>query len=225
MTRLTPLHVAAQPSPGEIALLHKLDSIKNSPSVSRHFASLYFRTTSKAVSFFINRSEQEKNFIQRLETKFAIFFFRSAEAYAKRVAIPAEWEAYFADSALSPLQYQLLGINAHINGDIWQALTAEFSLKEIQEGKRAYFEFQKGLKEEYKKFYDQAFSSNAKLRLLQSVTMGLDKTYGQLMMARWRKRQMELAELYYTDPDKFQKKLGKLHQKMEHINHMILQHL
>lgn len=225
MIRPASFSVLAQVSEGETALLHKLDSLKNSPSVSRHFANLYFNITSKAVDFFLNGTEQEKKFIQRLETRFAGFFFRSTEAYAHKATIPDEWKAYFADSSLSPLQYKLLGINAHINGDIWQALTAEFSLKEIQEGRKSYFEFQKGLAAEYRKFYDESFNSSAKIRLLHSATIGMDNMYGRLMMARWRKRQLLLAVLYYTNRDKFIVKLKKLHEKMRHIDRMIVRNL
>lgn len=225
MTPLSLLRVTAQLSQGEIVLLQKLDSLKKSPSASRLFAELYFSTTVKAVNCFLNKPKQEKEFIRRFETRFAEFFFRSADASTQQIPIPREWKAYFDDTALSPLQYQLLGINAHINGDIWQALTAEFSLKEIQENKGSYFSFQKGLMQQYREFYAGSWKEGSKIRLLHIMTAGLDKLYGKLMLLRWRKRQLQLAVLYYTNKDKFNKRLGKLHQKMEHINQMILQHL
>jgi hypothetical protein len=225
MSRLSPLPVAAQVSPGEIALLQKLDSIKNSPSVSRLFAALYFNTTVKAVNHFLNKPEQEKDFIQRFETRFADFFFRSARAYDHHHTIPGEWKAYFADSTLSPLQYQLLGINAHINGDIWQALTAGFSVKEIQDNRGSYFSFQKGLLQQYREFYSDAWKASSRIRLLHFSTAGLDKLYGKLMLLRWRKRQLQLAVLYFTNREKFDTRLRKLHLKMEHIDRMIIQHL
>lgn len=206
-------------------LLKRLDSIKNSLSVSRYFAALYFNTTSRAVNFYLNSNEPEKKFIQRLETRFAEFFFRSAEAYSHGTAVPYEWKTYFADSSLSPLQYELFGINAHINGDIWQALTTEFSVKEIQENKGSYFSFQKGLIQQYREFYVASRKASSKIRLLHVATAGLDKLFGKMMLTRWRKRQLLLAILYFNNPQKFDTKLRKLHQKMEHINRMILQHL
>ncbi len=225
MNRLTLLPAAAQLSQGDIALLQKLDSIKNNPSAPGLFADIYFSTTVKAVNYFLNRSQQEKDFIQRFETRFAGFFIRSAEAYTQHNAIAREWKAYFTDAGLSPLQYRLLGINAHINGDIWQALTAEFSLKEILENRESYFSFQKGLIQQYREFYAESWKTSSKIRLLHLTTAGLDKLYGKLMLIRWRKRQMQLAVLYFTNGQKFETKLGKLHRKMEHIDHMILQHL
>lgn len=191
--------VSTQVIQGDIALLQKLDSIKKSQSVARHFAELYFSTTAKAANYFLNRSKKENDFIQRFETRFAEFFFRSTEAHTERSPIPRKWKAYFADTALSPLQYKLLGINAHINGDIWKVLTVEFSLKEIEENRDSYFSFQKRLKDQYREFYDSSRKSSAKIRLLHMVTAGLDKLYGKMMLTRWRKRQLQMAFLYFNN--------------------------
>src|SRR5689334_674071 len=107
----------------EIKVLQKLDSIKNSDCISRHFADIYLATTKQAIGFFKDSPDATKNFIERLETSFSGYFFRSVDSFAQKKMIPEEWKDYFKDSSLSPLQYKLLGINAHINGDIWQALT------------------------------------------------------------------------------------------------------
>jgi hypothetical protein len=212
-------------SEGELALLHKLDSLKNSSSSSKYFAGLYYNTTVKSVNYFLTRPEKEKDFNVRFELSFAEFFFRSVDARAQSHAIPWEWKTYFADSALSPLQYKLIGINAHINGDIWQTLTSGFSLKEIQENREAYFAFQNGLIRQYNEFYTEARKGSAKIWLIHVVTAGLDKLYGKQLLLRWRKRQLQLAILYFVNRQKFETKLRKLHQKMEHINRMILRHL
>lgn len=217
--------VAAQLSQQETDLLQKLDSLKKSQSVAKHFAELYFSTTVRATNYFLNRSQREQDFIRRFETRFAGFFFRSAEARTQNISIPVEWKTYFTGDELTPLQYQLIGINAHINGDIWQALTTEFSLAEIRENKDSYYSFQKGLILQYREFYVASRKSNSKIRTLHVATAGLDKLFGKMMLVRWRKRQLQLAVLYFNNRQKFDKKLEKLHQKMEHIDRMILQHL
>lgn len=210
---------------GDIALLKRLDSVQHSSSIARHFGSIYFATTENAINFFKNSDEKEKDFIHRLETRFAEFFFRSAYAYEVHQTIPAEWASYFRNDSLKPLQYKLLGINAHINGDIWQALTSEFSLEEIKEGHNCYLKFQKALAKQYREFYNECYFDEGRIRMLHGVSAGMDKFYGNLMLARWRKRQLKLAMLYYTDPDKFQRELDKVHLKMEHINQLVLQNL
>ncbi|NOT52088.1 MAG: hypothetical protein HOP10_12520 [Chitinophagaceae bacterium] len=209
----------------EMELLQKLDSIQNTDCISKHFAGLYFTTTKEAIEFFRDNPAQTKNFIERLEISFAGFFFRSVDSFTQKKVIPMEWGSYFNNSSLSPLQYKLLGINAHINGDIWQALTKEFTLAEIQGAKESYFDFQKGLKKQYKEFYNESLKSSSKVRLLHNATAGLDKLYGKLMLGHWRKRQMKLAILFYTDKEKFSIELEKLRRKMKRIDQMILRNL
>lgn len=215
----------AQISNEEIGLLRKLDSIQKSSSISKHFAELYFKTTVEAANFFLNSGKKEKDFINRLETRFGSFFFRSVEAESTETAIPEEWKAYFSSPDLSPVQYKLLGINAHINGDIWQALTAEFSLQELKENRESYLRFEKGLLKIYHDFYIESFEANSKIRLMSSISARMDKLYGKLLLNKWRKRQIELAMLYYTDKNKFCVRLQRLRQKMGHINHLILHNL
>jgi len=217
--------VSSQVSEEEILLLKRLDSIQQGNSPAKYFAALYFETTVMAAEFFEYREPGVKKFIQRLECRFAGFFFHSVDAYGRGNPVPAVWKAYYADSLLSIFQYQLLGINAHINGDIWQALTAEFTLEELQEHRKNYLDFQKGLVKIYRRFYESSVNNHPATRMLQSVTLGLDKLYGRMMLAKWRKRQLNLAVLYHTDQARFQKKLDKLHRKMGRLNNMVLRHL
>ncbi|MBI5858847.1 MAG: hypothetical protein HZB42_14545 [Sphingobacteriales bacterium] len=215
---------SSQVSDDEINLLKQLDSIQNSNSVSKYFGSLYFKTTADAVNFFLEKENKEREFIHRFEIRFAAFFLRSAEAYRSGNSIPAEWESYYTDS-LSPLQYKLLGINAHINGDIWQALTTGFTPDEIRAGRKSYYKFEKSLIKIYRDFYNESFESNRKIRLMSSATGGLDKLYGKLMLGRWRKRQIELALLYFSNKPKFFIRLRKIHEKMNRINRLVIHNL
>ena len=219
------LSMYSQVSEEEIRLLHKLDSARNSGYVARYFAALYFNTTVRAVNDFEHDEDAAKKFIQRMETRFAHYFFNAAEAFIQKKEIPPVWKAYFSDTSLSPLQYQLLGINAHINGDIWKALTTEFSFSELQENKKAYFQFNKGLTIEYRRFYDESFRATAKTALLDNLSLGLSRLYGKSMLVKWRKRQMQLALLYFSDRTKFDKEITKVNRKMEHINNLILHNL
>lgn len=209
----------------EIELLKKLDSISRTSSIARYFASLYFESTVLSINFFANTDPAVKKFIERMENNFAGFFFRSADAHFNKTEIPVVWQSYFMDSTLSPLQYKLLGINAHINGDIWQALTSEFSVKELMENRITYLRFQKGLQKQYQRFYDDHVSSNLKTGLLNNTTLGLTKIYGKMMLARWRKRQLRLAILYHTDKKRFDDALSSLNRKREELNRLILRNL
>lgn len=212
----------AQVSDAELTILKKLDSARNNSSVAKYFADLYFNTTVRAISFFSHREAQQKNLIVRFETRFADYFFKAAEAYHRHDTVPGEWETYFADSTFSPLQYKLFGINAHINGDIWKALTAEFSNEELKKMKKSYVWFQHSLIRQFMEFFRESYQSSARIRQLHFITAGLEKEYGKMLLKSWRRRQYRLAFLFYSAQKQFAVKLNRLNRKMNHINHLIL---
>lgn len=215
----------AQVSEAEIDLLKKLDSITNSNSIASHFAKLYVESTEEAVRYFQKENQEKRSFIVRFEKSFAGYFFAAAEAYKNGNSISVVWKDYFAESSLNPLQYELLGINAHINGDIWQALVTEFSWNELKQNRKIFLEFQKVLKNIYSNFHRRALKENEKMKYLHVISFGIERIYGKLMLKRWRKRQYNLVDWYYNKREKFHTELQILHGKMRRINRLILQHL
>lgn len=206
-------------------LLVKLDSISQSTSISKHFAKLYYNTTVVADNFFANSDESVRSFMQRLEDRFGEYFFQAAYSYKTGNKIPDNWSTYFSDTSFSEVQYFLLGANAHINGDIWQALTTEFSLEEIRKNKEQYFSFYNGLKKIYANVYHTTILSAKKAQLLHHLSFGVDKLYGKMMLKRWRKRQMQLALFYFTNKLRFEKKLTRLKRKMAKLDRLICKNL
>ncbi|MBN8675750.1 MAG: hypothetical protein J0L56_16575 [Chitinophagales bacterium] len=213
--------VTAQISDNSVALLARLDSVRQSNSISKHFAAIYFETTIGAVNYFSRADERVQQLMERLELQFASYFFRAAEAYAQNEKIPPAWQAYYQDSSTSSLRYILYGINAHINGDIWQALTGTFTAAEIEELKPWYFAYYNELQKEYDTIYRRALAHNKKLKLLHTLTEGLDKAYGKIMLKHWRNRQIRLAVLYYNDRVLFEKRLKKLQRKTRWLDRLI----
>lgn len=222
---LAPHFCLSQNNDATHTLLRKLDSFQQSSSVSRHFGELYFTVTKTAVDYFSHENEQVQNFMQRLEQRFAGYFFTAAQLYREKKEIPAAWKMYYADTGRSSLQYYLLGANAHINGDIWQALTNEFSLAELIRVKKYYYRYYQKLKPVLLEIYNKAFEAFSKVRFLHNITLGLDKQYCKQMLIRWRKRQMRISMLWFTDKKKFEKKLAGLQKKMMQFDKLILRHL
>lgn len=217
--------LCAQDHFNESDLVRKLDSLQKENSISKHFAKLYLKTTKNAIDFFSNESEPAKNFIRRLELRFAGYFFEAVNDYSNNGKVNTHWQHYFSDTGFSPLQYQLIGANAHINGDIWKAMVNEFTLQEIQVNKSHYFRYNAGLRLIYDDVYASARRSKFLVRLIDKLSFGISKWYGNLMLRRWRKRQVKLAVLYFTHPKKFERKLLKLKKKMKRLDHMIVQTL
>ncbi|MGQ0737943.1 MAG: DUF5995 family protein [Bacteroidota bacterium] len=222
---IVPCFADAQQNDATAVLLRKLDSLQTSSSVSRHFAALYFNTTAKALDYFSKKDKKIQDFMQRLELRFAGYFFAAADAHNSKNEIPQAWKTYYADSSLTRVQYFLFGANAHINGDIWQAMTAEFSLAELKEFKKEYYRYNRKLKEELFFVYNSAFNTVPKVRLLHGFTFGFDRSYAKLMLVRWRKRQMKLSGLWFSDKEKFTVKLGDLKKKMAAFDKLVLQNL
>lgn len=222
---LIPFYGSGQISETELKLLQRLDSIAQSSSIPRHFANLYRETTVEAITFFQHEDQEKKSFIQRLEQSFASYFFTAAEAFKKGEKISPVWLAYYADTTLKPLQYELLGINAHINGDIWQALVNEFTFNEIRENRKTFLRFQKGLTVIYRNFHEKAKQENRRIKMLHTLSLGLDRLYGKLMLMHWRNRQLRLAEWHFNKPEKLKYVLLRLNMKMGRINQLILRHL
>ncbi len=218
---LKPVLSPAQYNENTAAVLLKLDSLRKENSVSRHFASIYFEATANALSYFSKKDMRTQELIARCEASFASFFFRAADAYHRKEKPPAEWQLYFRDSAASSLRLILYGINAHINGDIWQSLVAEFSEDEITELKPAYMEFYEELVKLYRKLYETAYDTSRKARFIHHASLGIAKPYGKWMLLRWRKRQVRLAELYFSDRAVFERKLQKNRRKMDSLNKFI----
>lgn len=212
----------SQVSHAEACLLRKLDSIGRSSSVSSYFAGLYFETTAHAIDFFANCDPAIQRSIERMELRFAQYFLDAADACEKKAPVPIAWKTYCEDSSASALRHTLLGINAHLNGDIWRALTTEFSLEELRAIKPYYFSYYSELTKLYNDIYFAALESSARLRFIHIVSFGFDEPYGKALLRRWLNRQVELAELYFTNKPAFERKLKKLERKLHRIDRLVL---
>lgn len=93
----------------------------------RFFHSTYLRTT-KAVRDEVRRGGFEDNaWVERWDLVFAGLYLRAFEEYEATGNAPGPWPIAFetaADRSLPPLRHVLLGMNAHINYDLAQALVA-----------------------------------------------------------------------------------------------------
>jgi hypothetical protein len=96
-----------------------------------------------------------------------------------------------------------MGANAHINGDIWQAMTNSFSLEEIRSLKLFYKNYNRSIGKIFDDLFESAIESDKRLRNLHSIMLGLDKVYGKMMLHKWRNRQLKLAIFKFSEPAKF----------------------
>ena len=102
----------------------------------RYFHSTYLRTT-RAVAAEITRDGfADSRWVQRWDVAFAGLYLQAFDRFDRTGKTVAPWQIAFtaaADHELPPLRHILLGMNAHINYDLPQALCDVISPKEFED--------------------------------------------------------------------------------------------
>jgi hypothetical protein len=90
------------------------------------FARLYRQVTEGVDAELAGKSFENRRFLEQLDLCFAGLFFAALDAYeSDRAATPAAWVPLFEQRSrrgITPLQFALAGMNAHINRDLPVAL-------------------------------------------------------------------------------------------------------
>lgn len=207
-----------------LELVTKLDSVRMCTGKEKHFGELYLQTTHLAEKYIETLPDNDRQLMKKLEESFAIYFFRAIDSSNKNAEVSEEWRNYF-NGNYSPLQLRLMGANAHINGDIWQALAYNFSVEEIRRLKPFYKNYDRSIRKIYEGLFESGIRTDKRLHDLHVLTLGLDKVYGRMMLQKWRNRQMRLAILKFEDQDKFVTLKKKVDRKRNNIDNMIIRRL
>ena len=95
----------------------------------RHFVATYARTTAAVGDALRNGRFEDPAWVDRWDARFAQLYLDALSAFeADPRSAPRPWRAAFRlDESLPPLRSVLLGMNAHINFDLPQALLAVIS--------------------------------------------------------------------------------------------------
>jgi len=206
-------------------LTAKLDSVRMSTGSEAHFGELYLKTTIAADAYIESLPGEGRILMKKLEQNFAEYFFHAIDANYNGAIIPEEWKNYFNGKELSALQLKLMGANAHINGDIWQAMTSSFSLEEIKMLKPFYKDYNKSIAKIFDDLFESAIEFDKRLRNLHSMTLGLDKVYGRMMLRKWRNRQLKLAIYSFYQPGKFKRLKKRTESRRKKLDNIIMKRL
>jgi Family of unknown function (DUF5995) len=104
----------------------------------RFFLATYLRTTEAVRAELSAGGFEDRAWVERWDVAFAQFYLDALKADLAHIAVPGPWAAAFAaagtgDRVVPPLQHVLLGMNAHINYDLPQALLAVISDSEFDD--------------------------------------------------------------------------------------------
>lgn len=200
---------------------HQLDSIGKSNSHSKHFGRLYHQFLTGIEEQLGTRDSAAQKLVRRFEKNFAGFYINACQSYLNKEKIDLqEWQAYFSDSALQPIQYLLLGANAHLNGGLWNALVKSFTAQEMKHLQPEFHIFKRSLNKTYKQVYKKS-RENIRLKILGAATVGLDNLLGNFYLYKWRKRQMKIARLYWNHSPRIEKLVKKVDKRKRRIDQLI----
>ena len=114
-----------------VARLEKVLSALPEADANRHFLATYLRTTVAVGEAVSSGAFSDPEWVQRWDVAFAHLYLDAIEAYLDGSPTPAPWTVAFGTASerpeMAPLRHVLLGINAHINFDLPQALLAVMS--------------------------------------------------------------------------------------------------
>ena len=203
--------------------LLKVDSIAHSTGIARHFSDVYRKSMMNIALRIQGMNSNSKRFIEKFEISFADYFLKACFAdRSGKLSSWSEWNCYFSNPAAEPWQLVLLGVNTHINADLWRSLVDNFSEKEIRQNKKKLLSSQSSIDEVYYRFFETLLDQSNFFRWMNSFTKGLPKLMGERLVYKWRKRNVNLAILYYHDQERFNKKLNLINRKKQNIDKKIL---
>jgi len=109
-----------------IARLHAIENAAPRSDGVACFAHLYRQVTEGVNAQLAGQTFEDGRFLERLDVCFAGLFFAALEAWERdRASAPSAWVPLFEQRSrrgVTPLQYALAGMNAHINRDLPVAL-------------------------------------------------------------------------------------------------------
>ena len=164
-----------------------------------------------------------KSFITWFEMRFADYFLNACfDDKNGNLAETSEWNCYFSSKDVRPWQLVLLGVNAHINIDFWQALTDNFSEKEIRQNKKQLLACRFSVAKVYSGLFDIMIAESEYLKFINAFTKGFAAELGKRIMFKWRRRNINLAILFYHNHEKFKRKWVTITKKKYKNDKIIL---
>jgi len=213
----------AQNADAFVQTLRRLDSIQHSNTIARHFGGLYFEFLEHIEAQLQYKDSANKQLVTRFESVFAHFYIEAANAYNKGEPLPeGVWGHYFTDTGLELLQYKLLGANAHLNGELWQALTESFTAAEMTQVHAEFSIFKRTMNGMYHQIYHDACMDNNKVLAVHVITIGASEWIGNMYLYKWINRQMKIAELYWAQSPGCEKLQERTRRRKNFVDKLVV---
>jgi hypothetical protein len=159
----------------------------------KHFALLYVKTNEIMDQNLLDFDFQTAIFINRFSIPFMSYFIRACDSFQSHGKIPIAWQTYFSDTLSNPLLYWMLGMNAHICGDMPFALSATFTLEELKQYHRSFIKMNSTFDILIRNTIKQGVEMNVGIKKWHRRSLGLDAIIMKHKVHRWRRKAYKMA--------------------------------
>jgi hypothetical protein len=151
------------------------------------FTGLYLAVTESIAKRARAGTFEDAAFVRALDVAFANLYFDALRTWDLGAAVPRAWAPLFAarsKARITPLQFALAGMNAHINRDLPVALVRTCAARGVGLGPRS------PQRRDYRRINTLLAETEARVKsgLLSGVLASADATLGQLddVVAMWK---------------------------------------
>ena len=194
--------------------IQRIDSIALAAGSESHFCKIYSQTMNTVALQLQEIDSGSREFIQKFEIGFADYFLTAwARDRSHTLPLQSGWKCFFSNRNAKPWQIVLLGVNAHTNIDIWRTLVYNFSEAQVMQYHKQMLAMQASVNKVHDQFFRTLLAESRYLRFINTVTMGFARKFGEKIIYKWRKRNVKLALLYYSNEKRFTRKLEQVNRK------------
>ncbi len=201
-------------------LLVKLQSITEKNDKAKNFAKLYKVIVFLSIDYLKKLDEGEQQFIIDFEKEFLQLFTKPSDSFVNRSIVTGKWENYFNAPIQNELQYQFIGLNTHINGDMWFAIQ-QLPYDSIVKYKKVLSAFQQQIDLVWDSIYSTTLQYK-KIGHLHKLSFGLSAIIGKRTLLKWRNSAIEIALLYTENKKLYLRKSRRQLRKMSKYNRLAL---
>ncbi len=213
----------SSPENPSFKFIRQIDSISKTKSKAQPFAFVYIKSMENISRQMQTMDSSIQNFVIRFEAAFADYFLDACIDFEKEtLSQQSYWHCFFNAQQIPWWKRVLLGVNVHVNADIWQALVRKFSLEELKKFRKPFLSLQPSVAKVHSAVFDTVLAHSGYLRFINFITFQQDRKLGELILYRWRNRNINLAILYFEQPGKFNKKWKRVQRKKKKIDRIIL---
>lgn len=191
-----------------------------STTIARHFASIYLKTDSLLHEHAAITDSFSTQLNLRFGMQFREAFLQAAHASSNQSTIPPVWAFYFRDSNRHPFTYWLLGVHAHIIGDMPVILAGSLSPTELRHHKRSFRRLNSVFDQQTDWAIQRILTDQKQLRIWHRLSFGMDRIVAKHIVHRWRAKAFRRAKRIQANraPElRWERQFERMNRRLERL--------